>query len=870
MGIPSTPLAASLRDLYAEEFARIEREFRATSNGRMATECRASLLDRIILDLSREFLEPQPDQLRKIGLVALGGYGRKELFPHSDIDLMFLFEDPDAESRYQEGTQAISRTLWDLRLRVSPARRLLNECAKFQRENPEFNISVLDSRYIGGDRELVERLRHSSLPRLIDSASPDLLRDISELTEQRHRKEGDTIFHLEPNLKNSPGGLRDYHVAWWVGLISKMQKVGRWATREDVWPANARKDMEAAFDFLAAARCFLHFRQGRDDNALSYELQAAAAARGIGAENGGPSLEPAEWMRIYFRHARAVYALCTQLLDEALPLPSKLRARLEGWKSRRAHPGFSLSGVRLSVLDPASLREPQRLMDVFLYVATQGAKLSREAEDQIRETLPGAFESTWDPAALWSSLREILLAPYAAEALRAMHSSGLLVRLFPEFGAIDSLVMRDYYHHYTVDAHSFMAIENIHRLRSPEKNWERPFANLFTELEEPELLFLSLLFHDVGKGMACEDHVAGSMQAIERVFTRLVLKPDQADAVRFLVRDHLAMSASLLRRDIFDPGTIRAFAEQVGTPERLKLLCLFTYADIRAVNPDALTSWKAESLWQLYVLTSNYLSRSLDEERFHADAEPADLQFIDRIFPLLPPGASREELASFLEGLPRRYLFAHAAEEIAAHFGMARRLQEKDLQLRLENRGPIYALTLLATDRPFLFAGVSGTLASWGMDIWKAEAFANAASIVVDTFHFTDPHKTLKLNPSELARLEENIEDVLSGRIPLGSLMRGRDAAHSNSQPKVNVATQIRFDDCSSPHSTLMEIVTQDRPGLLFRLSSTLANFGCNIEVALIDTEGQRALDTFYLTFGGAKLTPDTQERLRTRLLAEG
>jgi len=869
VGIPSTSLAAALRDLYAEEFARIEREFRATSNGRMATECRASLLDRIILDLSREFLEPQPDQLKNISLVALGGYGRKELFPHSDIDLMFLCENPDAEKRYREGTQAIGRTLWDLRLRVSPTHRLLNECAKFQRDNAEFNISVLDSRFIGGDRELFERLRHKSLPCMTDSASPELLRDLSELTEQRHRKEGDTIFHLEPNLKNSPGGLRDYHVAWWVGLIYKLQTTGRWATREDVWPANARKDMEAAFDFLAAARCFLHFRQGRDDNALSYELQAAAAARGIGVENGR-ALEPEAWMRIYFRHARAVYALCTQSLDEALPSPSSLRRRLEGWKSRRAHPGFSLAGVRLSVLDPASLHEPQRLMDVFRYVAARGVKLSREAEDQIRETLRGAFETSWDRGALWSNLREILLAPYAAEALRAMHSSGLLVGLFPDFGAIDSLVMRDYYHHYTVDAHSFMAIENIHRLRSPENEWERPFANLFTELEQPELLFISLLFHDVGKGMACEDHVVGSMQVIERVFARLDLKPDEADTVRFLIRDHLAMSASLLRRDIFDPGTIRTFAEQVGTPERLKLLCLFTYADIRAVNPDALTSWKAESLWQLYVLTSNYLSRSLDEERFHADAEPADVQFVNHIFPLLPKGASREELASFLEGLPRRYLFAHAAEEIAAHFEMARRLREKDVQLRLENRGPIYALTLLATDRPFLFAGVSGTLASWGMDIWKAEAFANAGGVVVDMFHFTDRHKTLELNPSELARLEKNIEDVLSGAIPLETLMRGREAAHSNSQPKVNVATQIRFDDGSSPHSTLMEIVTQDRPGLLFRLSSTLANFGCNIEVALIDTEGQRALDTFYLTFGGAKLTPDTQERLRTRLLAEG
>ena len=863
MGTPSTPFTV-LRDFYAEEFARIEREFRATSNGHAATQGRASLLDRVILDLSREFLAPEPGDLNRLCLVALGGYGRRELFPHSDVDLMFLWEDRSTESHYREGTQAISRALWDLRLRVSPTYRFLGECEKFQRDNPEFNISVLDSRYLAGDRELFLQLRNKALPHMIDGAWSDLLRDVSELTHQRHKKEGDTIFHLEPNLKNSPGGLRDYHVAWWVGLISRMKKTGRWATSEDIWPSKARLDMEAAFDFLAAARCFLHYRQGRDDNALSYELQAASAARGIGIENCR-AIDPADWMRIYFRHARAVYALCTQLLDETVPVRDTSRVR--GWKSRRSHSAFSVAGARLTVLEPAGLRDPHRLLEVFRYVAEHGIKLSREAEDQIREALPTIFDSGSSLPTLWSNLRQILLARHASEALRAMHSAGLLVRLFPEFGAIDSLVVRDYYHHYTVDAHSFMAIENIHDLREAQQNWERPFATLFSELEEPELLFLSLLFHDVGKGMPCEDHVAGSLESIEKVFSRLDLKPDQADTVRFLIRDHLAMSASLLRRDIFDLGTIRAFAEQVGTPEWLKLLCLFTYADIRAVNPEALTPWKAESLWQLYVLTANYLTRSLDEERFRADA--GDLQFIDRIFPLLSAVASREELASFLEGLPRRYLFAHSPQEIASHFQMARKLKEKSVQLHLEHRGQIYALTLLATDRPFLFAGVSGTLASWGMDIWKAEAFANAAGVVVDTFHFTDPHKTLELNPSELARLQKNIEDVLTGATPRERLLHGRAGAQSKLEPKVSVPTQIRFDDSSSPHSTLMEIVTQDGPGLLFRLSSTLANFGCNIEVALIDTEGQRALDTFYLTFGGAKLTPDTQERLRVRLLAE-
>jgi [protein-PII] uridylyltransferase len=864
VGIPSTPFAV-LREFYAEEFARIEREFRASSNGRRATQDRAALLDRVILDLSRQFFAPDTAELKKISLVALGGYGRRELFPHSDIDLMFLCEDSAAEKRFREGSHAISRALWDLRIRVSPTHRFLGECEKFQKDNPEFNISVLDSRYLGGDHGLFERLRNKALPRMMQAAWSDLVCDLAELTEQRHKKEGDTIFHLEPNLKNSPGGLRDYHVAWWIGLISRMQKTGTWASAEDIWPATARHDMEAAFDFLAAARCFLHYRQGRDDNSLSYELQAAAAARGIGIKNGH-AIEPADWMRVYFRHARAIYALSTQLLEETVPGSAAPRGRV-GWKSRTSDSGFSVAGARLTLLEPERLREPQRVLAVFEFVAKHGVRLSREAEDQIRETLPGIFDSGSAVSAVWSNLCEVLLAPHAAEALRAMHSSGLLVRLFPEFAAIDSLVIRDYYHHYTVDAHSFIAIENTHRLCRAEKSWERPFANLFSELEEPELLFLSLLFHDVGKGMPGPDHVAGSLQAVENVFPRLQLTPEQADTVRFLIRDHLTMSATLLRRDIFDPETIRTFAEKVGTPERLKLLCLFTYADIRAVNPEALTPWKAESLWQFYVLTSNYLSRSVDEERVHAQA--ADVQFVERIFPLVSAAASREALASFLEGLPRRYLFAHSHEEIASHFQMSCKLKENSVQLRIENRRQIYALTLLASDRPFLFAGVTGTLASWGMDIWKAEAFANAAATVVDTFHFTDPHKTLELNPSELSRLQENIEDVLTGTIPRESLLRGRAGALAKPQPKVRVPTQIRFDDASSPHSTLMEIITQDRPGLLFRLSSTLANLDCNIEVALIDTEGQRALDTFYLTSGGAKLSAEIQEKLRARLLAE-
>jgi [protein-PII] uridylyltransferase len=462
----------------------------------------------------------------------------------------------------------------------------------------------------------------------------------------------------------------------------------------------------------------------------------------------------------------------------------------------------------------------------------------------------------------WQAFKEILASDYPGVALRPMQRLGLITNILPEFAAIDSLVVRDFYHRYTVDEHTLRTIEHLQDLASPSDARGTNFSSLWKTVERRDLLIFSLLLHDVGKGMQPENHVTGSLQALDSAAARLQLTADEKAEVHFLIERHLEMSATVQRRDIFDPTTVSAFAAAVRTPERLQRLCLLTYADIHAVNPEALTPWKAEMLWQLFVAASNYFSRTLDRDRLHALDEVPMLQQIKK----LTASASTESIERFLEGFPRRYLAVHSAAEIAKHFAMYQSLDADPVQTDLLASQHAFSLTLLTADRPALFATIAGILAGWGMNIIKADAFSNAAGVVLDTFHFTDLHKTLELNPSEVQRFRAGLVDALRGKLPLESLLKGRERASRQRAPKVEVATRISIDDSSSMHSTILEIVTHDRPGLLHDISSALARLGCNIEVALVDTEGQKAIDVFYLTAQNKKLGAQKQETLRELL----
>jgi [protein-PII] uridylyltransferase len=852
---------SSLQDLYSEECARIQRRFEESGDGKAVIRDRTALIDSVVTELWNE-VTAASGPIPGFCIAAMGGYGRRGLFPYSDIDLLFLYEKEGNEDFLSKKAIApLSQSLWDLHLRVSPTTRTLAECGKLYRNNIEFNISLLDCRYICGDEKLFERLRTRILPGMVVRESETLMQELTGLALTRHQKYGQTIFHLEPNIKDGPGGLRDFQVACWLLQISEMKRTREWMDPAPLLPLPLREDALKAIDFLDAVRCYLHFRQGRDLNVLTYELQSEAAAKGIGLQ-GGRAASPNDWMRIYFRQARAIYRL-TVLFDEVPKAKSIWKRWLGARRSPFSSEDFSVVDGRISLVRAESVEDPKVMFRLFQLVAQQGFKLTAETENAVEAALPRIQKWNSTQPDLWEYFRRILVLPHAASSLRAMHRVGLLDLLFVEFRAIDSLVVRDYYHRYTVDEHSLVTIENLHALAVQSGDTDRRFRDILSTLDHPELLYLALLFHDVGKGMPNESHVDGSLQAVAGVFDRLRFDSFERATVTFLIANHLRMSATVLRRDIFDPEAVHDFAKTVGTIENLKMLTLFTYADIKAVNPEALTSWKAEMLWQLYAATENYLNRSVDDQRMYLAGE--DAQQLERLVPTGEDAVEADRFKHFLDGFPRRYLLTHSSTEISAHYRMYRRLGHSLAEISITKRDQYYELVLVTKDRPFLFAKIAGTISSWGMNILKAHACANTDGLVLDALRFSDRFQTLDHNPSEMIRLKQQLITAISGEMDVAALMK-RKFQPEKLPPKVSVDTRIHMDNECSSHSTVIEIVALDRPGLLYDISSTFAEHGFNIEVGLIDTEGGTATDVFYVTQNDAKISPAAQHDLQLEL----
>jgi len=793
---------------------------------------RTALVDSIVLEAYGQALASAvPEGLT---LLAVGGYGRKELFPQSDVDLLLLARRSFESRESKDALSEFLRILWDSGLRASHSVRTVEECCAVHEGNFELTVSLLDERVLAGDRTLYASLRER-FARFLAAERRDLTRRLCRMARARHARFHNTIYRLEPDLKETPGGMRDLHTIHWLRLL----RAEAGESGADPHPA----------EFLGSVRAFLHFRAGRDTNQLTFEAQDELAAAPF-----SPWHDPAEWMRAYYRHSSQIQRATLLELETAEAHDRSLLANFRDWRSRLSNSEFTVSRDLIFLRNPHDLeRDPELPLRLFQFVARHGIPLARATEQRIAAHLvewSSHFRKSPPKATFW---RSFLQLAHVAEALRAMRATGFLSVILPEWERIDHLVVRDFYHQYTVDEHTTVTLEVLEGLNESKEAAERRFADLLEECgDQVWLLRLALLLHDIGKGSG-HDHSQEAVRLTTRLLERMEMPELDREMVLFLIRDHLVLSATLQTRDLADPATALQLSAQVKTVERLRLLALLTFADISGVNPTAMTPWRMEQLWRLYRLVARFLTGELTATS-HEDPRKA----YSGVTPLL------EE---FLEGLPGRYLWTHTRESALTQANLYEQAKVSGAALAVERRDGAWHLAVVATDRPFLFSSMAGALSSFGLEILKAEAFSNRHGYVADSFVFLDPHRTLELNPPELERLRSVLKKVAQGQLRVDDLLRHRPLKVSPSRLN-SIRPSVAVDHEASPSATIFEVVTHDRPGLLYQLSSAISRAGCNIEVVIVDTEAHKALDVFHVTREGAKLSAELAEGLRADLQA--
>src|SRR5436309_340177 len=645
------------------------------------------------------------------------------------------------------------------------------------------------------------------------------------MKSHRYKEFGETIFQLEPDLKDAPGGLRDVH---WSGWVRKALE----------FTSGCLPD--GALGLHLCIRNFLHFHSGRNFNVLSFEFQEQIAQK-LGYKDSERGEAAENLMRDYFLKAGEIARKASYWEEAIAGRPNSISFTSDFADPFETIAAFAEAHREKARLDPATLSAIRRRLLAVDGVLSNNPRAGRAILEMMK-----------DRAGIYNTLL-------------AMHEVGLLGKIFPDFEEIRCRVIRDFFHKYTVDEHSLIAIRNIEELPSSHR-----FAVLLNELESPELLLLSLLFHDIGKSHRHDEgnHVHPSTEGVKVILQKLELPEEQAQKVVFAIKNHLEMSKIILRRDFSDEEVIKQFADLVGNIENLRMLCLLTYADVKAVNNEVLTPWKEDLLWQLYVETYNHLTLGLADDRY--TQQPALEDDIAEIARLLPSRTQPQDIRNFLDGFPRQYLKNTPKKQIAEHFLLSRKLSTRPMVMHFAKSGAVYELLVMTADRPFLFSKITGVLSYFGMNIVRGQAFSNRHGTIFDLIAFEDPDRYFEKNPSEVEHVAKLLTDVIGDTVRLDALLQRKFSSVVFRQKKgLVVPTTIHFDDVFSERCTIMEIVTQDAFGLLYRTASVIPSHGCNIEVALITTEGHRAIDVFYLTRDGRKLPPELEQELERDLVAE-
>ena len=826
------PGASTLVTAFDAARSELEADALRGAGGRAALERYSDRVDAMLRQL---FTEVAPADAQ-VAVLALGGYGRRHLCLQSDIDLLVLFGGRIGADE-EQFLRRFLNPLWDLGVVVGHQVRELDDFNRLETDNPEFLLALLDARPVAGVRSLFDRfgvLFHTA------SAHASILRSLLELIGQRHAAFNDTLYQLEPDVKEAPGALRDLTATRTIAMLTDPLLLRR-------GPADPAR-FDQAEDFLLRVRSTLHLDAGRNQNVLSHDMQERTADL-LGYPGAEPRQRVERLMSDYFRHARIVSRSLSWARKTA-PVP--------------VGPNLGLSRDGIRFLDPiAAARNPASWIVAFQAAIDTATEVAEETLSCVQQHVDRYRADDFFPTADDRASLLALLKPkqglYAR--LSEMHDCGLLGRVFPEFQAVSWRVVRDFYHKYTVDEHTLLTIRNLERIAHTDQPLRQRFRNVLNSIAHPELLVLALLLHDVGKWRD-DDHALESVRMARDVVDRLQLAGDARETVLFLIRHHLRMSLVAFRRDTEDPEIVKDFAAFIGTEERLKMLCLMTLADVGAVSPETLTPWKEELLWRLYVDTYNHLTQRYGDELIERNQAG-----LDELLRQRPDDLSAAEITRFLEGLPQRYLQLFQPDAIYRHVRLARNIHPDEVHLSLERNDGIWTLAVATLDKPFLFSNICGVLSSFGMDIIRGHALTNPNGLVLDVFQFIDDERFLALNPDAHDQVLHVLEDVVSGRADVTKLLRGREQGVLQSRGASRFAAVVRADNEASGRYTILDIVASNALGLLYRISRVISRNGCDVDLVLIATEGEKAIDVFHITKSGSKLTEAEQQVLTSDLL---
>jgi [protein-PII] uridylyltransferase len=873
-------IVAALREALAAGRAELERRLlEKPASGHEITAGHAFLIDqliRVIYDHATGDLYPAPNRsaAERIAVIAVGGYGRAEMCPHSDVDIAFLT--PQRDTPWCEQViEAMLYLLWDLGLKVGHSTRTPADMIRMAESDLTIRTALLESRYVWGDRTLYDE----AIKRFIDGVVKGSERRfvVEKLAERnaRHKRMGDSRYVVEPNVKEGKGGLRDLQTLYWIGKYIHRVRGAAELVERGLFTRAEYTSFRRAEGWLLAVRCHLHALTGRTEDRLTFDLQRQIAERMRFVDRPGKSAVE-RFMQFYFLMAKRVGALTGIFLahiDEEFAQKSRASGFFAGFRSRaRRLRGYVVQGGRIAA--PSQdwfAKDPVRLVEIFQLAESERLEVHPETM-RLANRESGRIDAgvREDPRANALFLELLAGRNDPEAALRWMNEANVFGRFVPDFGRVNAQMQFDMYHHYTVDEHTIRAIGLLSRIEKGELVADHPRSSrLIHKVGSRRVAYVAVLLHDIAKGRGGDHSILGG-EVAERLCPRFGLSGGETEMVAWLVREHLLMSATAFKRDLADPKTIDDFVARVQSAERLRHLMILTAVDIRAVGPGTWNSWKGQLLGELYDAAQEQLrlghARKGRKERVAARREAVAALLRQTS----SSGAALVERYGATMG--EAYWIAEPEDIAARNLQAYAATRDGGSQLHIgtafdEARGATL-VTVIAADHPGLFFRIAGGIHLAGGNIIDARIHTTSEGWALDNFIVQDPQGGPFRDPAQLARLESTIEDALADRIALAPRLAQRPLAHGRAAA-FDVRPRVLFDNKASGRFTVIEVNARDRPALLYRLARALFEAGVTIHSAHVTNYGERAADTFYVTdAAGSKITGAVRlERLEAGLL---